>query len=128
MGYHLNEALNDLYQPVGFAFSRGGFTAVGNDQDGNYTGLVTHWIMSRPKSDSINFLFYHASHPNFGFHLDAIPPGSQWDQWLTDSRPILMVGAVFCGFPGIYYRNTNIRENYRWIIYFGSTNASVLLN
>jgi hypothetical protein len=84
--------------------------------------------MSKPKSDSINFLFHHASHPNVVFHLDAIPPGSQWDQWLADSRPFLMIGAVFFGFPGVYYRATDIPEHYRWLIYFDTTHASVMLD
>jgi len=128
MGYHINETLNDRYQPLGFAFSQGSFTAVGRDQYGNYTGLDTHEITKEPGSDSINFLFYHASYPNFVFHLEAIPIGSQWDQWLAVSRPFLSIGAVFSGTPEDYYWSTDIPGHYNWIIYFNSTNESIILN
>jgi len=128
MGSHLNEELNDLYQPVAFTFSQGSFTALGMDQNGNYTSVGPHQITDEPSSTSINFLFHHASHLNFAFDLNAIPTGSQWDSWLATPRSILSIGAVYNGIPGNYYRLINIPEHYSWIIYFNSTNASVMLD
>ncbi|UCH98158.1 MAG: hypothetical protein JSV88_15260, partial [Candidatus Aminicenantes bacterium] len=78
-------------------------------------------------ADSINFLFYHASHPDFVFQLDVIPAGSQWDNWLNIQRPLLSIGAVYNGNPANYYRTLDIREHYDWIIYFDTTTASDLL-
>ncbi len=127
MGYYLNEALGDLYRVIGFAFSQGSFTAVGRDQYGNYTGDMTHEITTEPLADSINFLFYHASHPDFVFQLEKIPAGSQWDNWLTTPRLFLSIGAVYNGNPANYYRTLDIREHYDWIIYFDTTTASDLL-
>jgi len=80
MGYHINETLNDRYQPLGFAFSQGSFTAVGRDQYGNYTGLDTHEITKEPRSDSINFLFLPCVIPKFcvspGGHSPLVPSGT----------------------------------------------------
>jgi len=124
MGYHLNEALGDLYRVIGFAFSKGSFTAVGMDQAGNYTGLQTHEITAEPRNDSINFLFHYASHTDFVFRLDTIPPGSQWDNWLDSRRPFLSIGSAFNGNLSNYYRTIDIRTHYDWIIYFDNTTAS----
>ena len=38
------------------------------------------------------------------------------------------IGAVFSGAPEDYYQSTNIPEHYNWIIYFNSTNESIILN
>jgi hypothetical protein len=127
MGYHLKEALNDLYQPVAFAFSQGSFTARGMSQPGNYTSPQTHQITDEPESNSINFIFYNASHPNFAFHLNAIPASSNWDNWLNSPVLFLSIGAGYNGVPGNYYFLTNIPQHFNWIIYFNNTNASELL-
>jgi erythromycin esterase len=124
MGYHLHEHLGDLYQAVGFGFSKGSFTAGGQE---SAAGNWTHQITDEPSSASVNFLFHHASHSNFAFNLDAIPPGSAWDSWLSESRPFLSIGALYNGSPGNYYRSTNLRQHYNWIIYFDTTNASILI-
>jgi erythromycin esterase len=127
MGYHLNGELGDLYRVIAFAFSQGSFTAVGRGRYGNYTGDWSHEITTGPLPGSINFLFYHASHPNFVFQLEKIPAGSQWDNWLTTPRLFLSIGAVYNGNPANYYRTPDIREHYDWIIYFDTTTASELL-
>lgn len=124
MGYHLYNELNDQYQALGFGFSQGSFRAVGRD---SAAGQWVHKITAEPLRDSINFLFHHASHPNFVFHLDGIPFGSRWDSWLSQPRLFLMIGAVFNGNPEYYYRTTNVRDHYNWIIYFDSTNESIRL-
>jgi erythromycin esterase-like protein len=124
MGYHLHENLGDLYQAVGFGFSKGSFTAVGQE---SAAGNWTHQITYEPVSASVNFLFHHASLSNYAFNLDAIPPGSAWNSWLSVSRPFLSIGAGYNGSPGNYYRSTNLRQHYNWIIYFDTTNASMLI-
>lgn len=127
MGYHLKEKLNNLYQVLGFSFSQGSFNAVGQDQSGDYTGLKRHTIITEPLNDSINFIFHHASHPNFAFHLDAIPSGSQWSSWLESPRKILMLGAVFDGVAENYYKSVDLLGQYNWVIYFDKTTASELI-
>lgn len=124
MGYNLHTALSDLYQVVGFAFSRGKFTAVGQD---SRSGMWVHEITEEPRYDSVNILFHNAAHPNFAFHLDAIPAGSEWDNWLTGPVLFLSIGSVFNGDPLDYYRNSDLRVHYNWIIYFDTTNESKLI-
>ncbi len=53
MGHHLNQELSNLYQVVGFSFSLGSFTAVGQDQYGNYTGTMTHEITTEPRRNRL---------------------------------------------------------------------------
>jgi erythromycin esterase len=127
MGYRLYETFGSQYQAVGFGFSQGSFTALGTDQQGSYTEPETHQITTEPRDNSINFIFHHASHKNFVFHLDVIPGGSQWDNWLSRQRPFLMIGAGYDGDPADCYRVLDIRGHYNRIIYFDSTNATTLL-
>jgi erythromycin esterase len=127
MGYHLNEAIGESYRVVGFGFSQGSFTAVEINFFGTYMGLVANKIRIEPLNGSINFLFHHASHPNFIFDLDAITPGCQWENWIAEERPFLMIGSMFNGNPKKYYRSVSVRQEYDWIIYFDNTRASTLL-
>lgn len=124
MGFHLDQVLNDLYQPVGFAFSQGRFMAVGLDLNGNYTGQLMHEIRAEPKDTSINFLFHQASHPNFVFQLDNIPAGSDWGRWLDTLRQFIRIGSAYNGNPDHYYKTLNIREQYSWLINFDFTEAT----
>ncbi|NIM17106.1 MAG: hypothetical protein GTO45_34320 [Candidatus Aminicenantes bacterium] len=124
MGHHIHKNLDDLYQAVGFGFSRGSFTAVGW---GESYGKWTHIIIDAPDPTSVNFLFHYAFYPNFAFNLDGVPPGSAWDNWLSEWRPILSIGAVYDGIPDNFYRVTDMRQHYNWIIYVDTTNASILI-
>jgi erythromycin esterase len=124
MGYNLKTALSDLYQVVGFGFSQGKFTAVGQ---GRRAGIWVHEITDEPRQNSVNILFHNAEHPNFAFHLDAIPAGSEWSRWLTEPVLFLWIGSVFNGNPFGYYKNTDLRVHYNWIIYFDTTNESSLI-
>ncbi|NIM17105.1 MAG: hypothetical protein GTO45_34315 [Candidatus Aminicenantes bacterium] len=123
-GYHLHKNLGDLYQAVGFGFSRGSFTAVGV---GNLLWELTHTIIDEPNPTSVNFLFHRAFYPNFAFNLDAIPPGSAWDSWLSELRLFLLIGALYDGIPDKYYWLTDLSRDFNWIIYFDTTNASILI-
>jgi erythromycin esterase len=128
MGYYLREELGHYqYKVVGFAFSKGEFTALEQSQSGGYGGLKTHEITEEPLNSSINFLFYNASHPNFAFHLDTIPNNSELNYWISTLRPILSIGSLFNGNPNNYYVYRYIKKNYNWIIYFDQTTASQLL-
>jgi erythromycin esterase len=124
MGYGLHVALSDLYQVVAFGFSQGKFTAVGT---GSRAGMWVHEITDEPRNSSINFIFHHAEHPNFAFHLDAIPGGSEWDSWLNGYVPFLSIGAVFNGNSLDYYGGSDLRVNYNWIIYIDTTTESRLI-
>lgn len=127
MGYHLKEKLNNLYQALGFSFSQGSFFAVEQVHSGGYTSPKIRTISKEPLNNSINFIFHHASYPNFAFHLDAIPSGSEWSRWLESPRNILMLGAVFDGVPENYYWRIDILEQYNWINYFDNTTHSDLI-
>jgi erythromycin esterase len=127
MGYHLYETFDNLYQAVGFAFSQGSFTAWDSYQPGGNMELKTQQITTDPRIDSINYVFHQASHPNFVFNLDAIPVGSQWENWLSQQRSFLMIGVSFSGDPANYYQFIDVRGHYNWLIYFDSTNATTLL-
>jgi erythromycin esterase len=124
MGYNLYTALNDLYQVVGFGFSLGKFTAVGQ---GSRSGMWVHEITDEPQQDSANILFHNAAHSNFAFHLDAIPAGSDWTNWLTGPVLFLWIGAGFNGNLLDYYWNSDLRVHYNWIIYIDTTNESRLI-
>lgn len=125
-GYHLSQELGDLYKVVGFCFSKGYFSGIGRDENGNSTGLE-HRVPFEPKRDSINFLFHHAAQPNFAFQLDNIPAGSKWDEWLATPRPFLMIGSTYNRNPDDYYRTVPVREDYDWILYFDTTSPSDMI-
>ena len=124
MGYNLKTALGDLYQVVGFGFSRGELSAEGT---GNRAGMWFHEITAEPRYNSVNILLHNAAHPNFTFPLDAILNGSEWDNWLTRPRPFLSIGSAFNGNPDDYYKYPDLGKHYNWIIYFDTTNASSLI-
>jgi erythromycin esterase len=123
MGYHLQTVLGDSYQALGFGFSQGKFNAIGNDTNPQ---LGEKQITDEPRQTSVNFIFHHAANLNFAFHLDAIPAGSEWDNWLSNPVPFLWIGANFNGNPLNYYWDSYLSENYNWIIYIDTTNASIL--
>lgn len=124
MGHHLYNDLGSQYKAVAFSFSQGSFTAVGQDQNGNYTGHWTHEITTEPQNSSINFIFHRAMCPNFAFHLDEIPAMSYWGIWLESPRPLLSIGAVYNGAPSNYYRMIDLLEYFNWIIHLDHTTAS----
>lgn len=124
MGHHLYNDLGSQYKVVAFSFSQGSFTAVGQDQNGNYTGQWTHEITTEPQNNSINFIFHRVMRPNFAFHLDEIPAMSYWGIWLESPRPLLSVGAVYNGVPSNYYRTIDLLEYFNWIIHLDQTTAS----
>jgi erythromycin esterase-like protein len=123
MGYNLHNAVSDLYQVVGFGFSRGKFTA----QIGTMASAGEHEITADPMQSSVNFIFHHAAHSNFAFHLDAISAGSEWGNWLTAPVPFLIIGNYFSGCPEDYYIDIDLRIHYNWIIYIDTTTASRLI-
>ncbi len=122
MGYYVGANLGNMYKAVGFSFSQGSFTAFGPDRG----PLGIYEITTEPTSSSVNFIFHHASHPNFAFHIEAITPGSEWDKWLGSQRPFLMIGALFSGEVLQYYKPFNIKA-FDWIIHFDQTTASSLI-
>ena len=124
MGKFIDEEIGDLYLPVGFGFSWGGFTA----RTGMYGNPSTVYINEIPVLHSINIIFHEASHPNFAFQLDAIPEDSHWASWLETPRKFLMgIGAGYAVSPTLYYVDMDIREHFDWLIYFRKSNPSRLL-
>ncbi|MGD2086255.1 MAG: erythromycin esterase family protein [Candidatus Aminicenantes bacterium] len=124
IGYNLHTALSNLYQVVGFGFSQGKFNA---GVRSSRTEIDEHEITAEPKQDSVNMIFHNAANSNFAFHLDAIPAGSEWENWLTAPVLFLNIGALFNGRPQDYYWDTDLPALYNWIIYFDTTTASRLI-
>lgn len=125
-GAHLEEALGPAYQTIGFTFCVGKFTAYGF-KNGATTPREAQEIDTEPPSDSVNFLLYHASLPNFAVHLSGVPSGSKWEQWLQKTHPILLIGAVYLMDPPVHYSHFISMGQYDWLIHFNDTEASEVL-
>lgn len=128
MGYHLRRELDDLYQIVGFSFSKGSFTAVTQTAPGSYSGLNRQTINSNPPQGSLNHLFYKAEYNNFILKVADILTDSELGNWISASRPFLMIGAMFNGDPADYYSDIYLREYFDVVINYDKTSAAVKLN
>lgn len=126
MGSYLRTALGDQYKIVGFSFSQGSFTAVGqNPATNQYENLRAHTITAEPKPGSVNELFHAARTKNFLLPLNGLETGSPLKTWLSSSRDFLNIGAVFNGIPDDYYYLTPILQFFDILIYFDMTNNAV---
>lgn len=118
-GNHLRTALGTDYQVVGFSFSKGRFTAVGGS-------LRTHNITEDPLVGSMNFHFHHANEKQFIFNFHTI--GEEWENWLnSNAKKMLTLGAVFDKAPIQYYLIIDFTVEYDVMIYFDTTENSILL-
>jgi erythromycin esterase len=126
-GRHLKDALGNAYQVLGFSFSMGGFNAVWVNESGAYTGLQKCDINAAPPSDSINFLFHHANADRFIFILDRLNEVTDLNQWLSQQRKFLNIGAVFNGKASDYYADTYLRDRYDVILHFNVTTEAEIL-
>jgi len=120
-GNYLKKEYDSDYQIIGFSFAMGSFSAV--EQNGP---LRSHTIGEEPIEISSNFLLYHSSLDNFILPLNTM--NTELDNWLGETKPFLSVGAVFNGNVILYYRETNLKELYDYLVHFDVTNNSVLLS
>jgi erythromycin esterase len=122
LGSHLRANLGDQYKIIGFSFSKGTFTAVGqNPTTLQFESLKTHAITDEPKPGSVNELFHSAKEKNFLLRLDSLEAASPLKTWLSSSRPFLSIGAVFNGIPDNYYGLTPILQHFDVLIHFDTT-------
>ncbi len=126
MGSYLRNQLGNLYQIVGFSFSKGYFEAV--SQSGNYfTGLKVQLINTAPLKNSLNYILFNAKYDNFILKTSDIPTNSELGKWIAAPVPFLMIGAVYNGDPTIYYTDILLRAYYDVLINYDITNAAVQL-
>ena len=124
MGFRLKQSLKDQYQTVGFSFSKGGFTAVTQLANGDYTGLEEQIINEEPLKGSLNEIFFNAKLDNFVLKTFNIPIDSKIGNWVLEPRPFLLIGSVYRDVPQYYYRDILLKEYYDVIINYDITSAS----
>lgn len=125
MGKYLKEELGELYQVVGFSFSRGSFVAK------KITGTILSNSLfvlniNSPLKTSVNYLFHYADYDNFILKLDTITPGSKLSNWLSEARQILSIGAGYnpTDSPNGYYSTPVLKTAYDVIIHFDEVQAA----
>jgi erythromycin esterase len=124
-GSYLRATLGDQYKIIGFGFSKGSFSAIGqNPTTQQYEGLKTHTITVEPKHGSVNELFHAAKEKNFLLRLDRLEATSPLKTWLAPSRYFLSIGAVFNGVPDNYYYLTPLLQHFDILVYFDTTSYS----
>ncbi len=122
IGHYLLQELPNDYSTVGFMFSKGDFTAVGYEND-QYTGLKKHTIDEQPQEESLTEIFYNTSNSAFTVSVNDLQKHTEWNDFFSEDRHYLSIGAVFNGQPENYYRNFH-SDLYDRIIYFDVTTAS----
>lgn len=125
MGKYLKEELGELYQVIGFSFSRGSFVA---KKVTNASISSTLFVLNlyNPLKTSVNYLFHYADHDNFILKLDTITPGSKLSNWLSEPRQFLSIGAGFnpTDNPNGYYYTPVLKTAYDVIIHFDEVQAA----
>ena len=122
-GSYLRAALGDLYKIIGFGFSKGSFTAVGqNPETQEYEGLNTYTITTEPRPGSANELFHAAKEKIFLLRLDGLEAASPLKVWLSSSRYFLSIGAAYKGIPEYHYFLTPLLQHFDILVYFDMTN------
>jgi erythromycin esterase len=96
LGSHLADAHGDDYRVVGFSFARGGFQAVGEDDDGEH-GLH-EFGLDGPVAGTVDETLAALGEPLA--YVDLRAAGD--DDWLAEPRPHFSLGAVYEGDPTEY--------------------------
>ncbi len=125
MGNYLTRDFANNYAIIGFLFSRGSFTAIGQDGQ-QYTPLQEHVINMTPQINSINFVMSHSKEPVFSVKIVDLQKHSEWNEAFTNGIEYFQMGAVFNNKPESYYSVFN-PAFFDYIIYFDKSTASVLL-
>ncbi|MCX6665503.1 MAG: erythromycin esterase family protein, partial [Euryarchaeota archaeon] len=121
IGIYLKKELKEKYQIIGFAFSKGRFTAINR-----FHFLSIHQI-KQPKLGSINYVFHRAQYDNFILRKSDIPIDSDFNKWISQPRLFIDIGAVFYDFHIRFfysYLPINLKEMFDVIIYWDTTSAA----
>jgi erythromycin esterase len=127
IGYHLKHELNDDYQIIGFAFSKGSFTAI----DMLKSRLTTHEIKQPPNFGSINYVFHHAQYDNFILREVDIQTNSDFYEYISQPQLFLDIGAGFNILfynLGVYYYTIDLMEMFDVVIHWDTTEAAIQLS
>ena len=125
MGYHLTQDFVNDYITIGFLFSRGSFTAVGQEGE-QYTELREQVISVNPRANSLNFVMSYSKESVFAVKIADLQKYSEWNDAFTNGIEYFQMGAVFNNKPENYYSVFN-PAFFDYIIYFDKSTASVLL-
>lgn len=125
MGYHLTQDFGNDYTTIGFLFSRGSFTAFGQE-GGQFTELGEHVINVNPKTNSLNFVMSQSKEPVFALKIADLQKYNEWNDAFTNGIEAFTIGSVFNNNPKDYYFEFN-PAFFDYIIYFDKSTASVLL-
>lgn len=125
MGYHLRKQFGSDMVIMGFSFGEGKFNAVESNGT-SYTGLKP-LSTSFAADNSFEYQFRRLQLPRFFVDLRTFattPDG----RWMQEPRPLRSIGAVFApSYEKNYFYSTTLPKEYDVMIYFGTTQASVLL-
>lgn len=125
MGYHLRKQFGSDMVIMGFSFGEGKFNAVESNGT-NFTGLKPLSTSFAP-DNSFEYQLRRLQLPRFFVDLRSFTQTSS-GQWLKETRAFRSIGAVFApSYEKNYFYTTNLPNEYDVIIYFGTTQASVLL-
>lgn len=125
VGYHLTQDFANDYTTIGFLFSRGSFTAVGQEGE-QFTGLREQVINMNPKINSLNFVMSQSKEPVFALKIGDLQKYSEWNDAFTNGMEVFEIGSVFNNNLKDYYFEFN-PTFFDYIIYFDKSTASVLL-
>ena len=123
MGFHLKEALKEDYQIINFAFSFGSFTAISLRFFLNKKCI----IRIPPRLNSINHVCHRAEDENFILREADIVANSSLDIWISETRLLLDIGALFLFHSYLHYHAFRFKEHSDVLIYWEKTTASELL-
>jgi len=117
MGYYLKQQLGNDYGTVGFSFSKGSFTAIGQG------GLRPRTIVVDPEENSLNQYFSQSEHPQFSINLNALEAYQVWRDKFSEGIEYIYIGSVFNRTPDFYYSDFE-PEYFDEMIYIDNTTAA----
>lgn len=125
MGVHLRRQFGNDMVIMGFSFGSGQFNAVGSNGT-SYTGLKAQSTTFIPDS-SYEYQFQRLQQPRFFVDLRSLA-NTSGAAWINGSRPFRSIGAVYApNYAEYYFYPTALAKEFDVIIYFATTQASVLL-
>jgi len=117
MGYHLVKELGTDYGSVGFLFSKGSFTAIGQG------GLKAFSIETEPPQNTLNYFMSKSDNPTFSINIEEWSENNEWNEKFIEGLEYLQIGAVFNSPPESYYNNYE-PVYFDELIYFDRTTAA----
>ena len=122
MGAFLREMYGAQMVVLGFAFNRGSFQAVGQE-NGRNTSLQPHTV-GPADSGSFDAILASAQRPIFALDLRH-PPAGPIASWLDDTHPTRWIGAVFnASVPQMFMASIAPRKTFDAVLFVDSTAAA----